>query len=308
MKAPCNNKNKIRHMKTRLIFAITIATILISCNNDNKKSDAFGNFEASETMVSSETAGKILIMNVEEGLVLNEGTIVCKVDSTQAMLKVQQLEAQQASLKSRITTASAQVNSVKVQITGLEKDKQRIEKLFAEGAATRQQFDDIHNRYELLKSQYDAAIAQQKAVASENGIIESQLKQAKDMLSKCNVINPLQGTVLERYSEKGETVNPGTPLYKIADMTSLNLRVYISGSQLTSFAIGQKVKVLIDNKKDNIKELEGTIIWISSQSEFTPKIIQTREERVNLVYAMKVKVANDGSLKIGMPGEVKIIK
>jgi HlyD family secretion protein len=295
-------------MNTKLILAIFAVTTLFSCNNDSKKSDAYGNFEATETMVSSETSGKILSINAEEGSILDAGIVVAHIDSTQALLKIQQLEAQQASLSSRTATATAQINTAKVQLDGLNVDKQRIEKLYADGAATRQQYDDIHNRLNLLKSQYDAAVAQQKAVASENGVIESQLKQARDMYSKCNIINPLKGTILERYSDKGETVNPGTPLYKIADMSSLDLRVYISGSQLTSFAVGQKVKVLVDNGNEILKEMEGTVTWISSQSEFTPKVIQTREERVNLVYAMKVRVANDGSLKIGMPGEVKIIK
>ena len=258
-----------------------------------------------EIIVSAETAGRISSFDVENGMTLKAGAIVGKIDSTQAGLKIDQIKAQKSSVNERITAAQAQVKTVEVQLIGIEKEVKRIDKLFADGAATQQQYDDVHNRYEILKTQLETARAQYKVASSENGTLTVQNKQASDLLTKCTIINPIDGTVLERYAEKGELAGAGTPLYKIANISSLDLKVYISGDQLSQFKLGDKVKVSVDIDKKNTTQLEGEVDWISSQSEFTPKIIQTKEERVNMVYAMKIRVANNGMLKIGMPGEVR---
>lgn len=286
-----------------LIFFLLIG--LSACNSDKKKADAYGNFEATEIIVSSESAGRIASLRVENGMELKAGEVVGKIDSIQAGLKIEQINAQKVSVSEKVMAANAQVKTVETQIKGIEKDITRIDKLFADGATTRQQYDDVHNRYEILKTQLETARAQLKAASSETGTLQVQNQQATDMLSKCTIVNPINGTVLERYAEAGELANPGTPLYKIADISSLDLKVYIAGDQLTQFKIGDKVRVYVDADKKNNTELEGVVNWISAQSEFTPKIIQTKEERVNMVYAMKIRVANNGILKIGMPGEIR---
>lgn len=298
-----NFKNTLKNGTSA--FIIILASTLSACNNNNNKADAYGNFEATEIIVSAETAGRISVFDVENGMILKAGTIVGKIDSTQAGLKVDQIKAQKYSVNERITAAQAQVKTVEVQLKGIEKDVERINKLFADGAATQQQYDDVHNRYEILKTQLETARAQYNVAISENGTLDVQNKQASDLLNKCTIINPIDGTVLERYAEKGELAGAGTPLYKIANISSLDLKVYISGDQLSQFKLGDKVKVTIDIDKKSTTQLEGEVSWISSQSEFTPKIIQTKEERVNMVYAMKIRVANNGMLKIGMPGEVR---
>jgi len=296
------NKTILNNSSVLIIFLVIG---LSACNSDKNKADAYGNFEATEIIVSAESTGRIASLNVENGMELKAGAIVGKIDSIQARLKIDQIKAQKISVNERVATAQAQVKTVEAQIRGIEKDLARIDKLFADGAATRQQYDDVHNRAEVLKTQLETARAQYNASMSETGTLDVQNKQASDMLTKCTIVNPINGTVLERYAEAGELAGAGTPLYKIADISSLDLKVYISGDQLTQFKLGDKVKVAVDIDKKNTTELEGLVNWISSQSEFTPKIIQTKEERVNMVYAMKVRVINNGMLKIGMPGEVR---
>lgn len=299
-----NEINKIVLNNTSALIVFLVLG-LSACNSDKNKADAYGNFEATEIIVSAESAGRIASLNVENGMELKAGMLVGKIDSVQAGLKIDQIKSQKSSVNQRVAAAEAQIKTVEAQLRGVEKDITRIDKLFADGAATRQQYDDVHNRYEVLKTQLETARAQYKASSSETGTLDVQNKQASDMLSKCTIINPVNGTVLERYAEAGELAGAGTPLYKIADLSSLDLKVYISGDQLTQFKIGDKVRVAVDADKKNTMQLDGVVNWISSQSEFTPKIIQTKEERVNMVYAMKVRVVNNGILKIGMPGEVR---
>jgi len=285
-----------------LILFILIAS---SCGNGKNKSDAYGNFEAVEIQVSSEVQGKITDLKIEEGQKVSKGQIVLTIDTVQLYLKKMQLIAQLNSSGSRLLQVQSQIAVQDEQKKSLDREQNRLEKLVSANAAPSKQLDDINSELEVLKSQIASTKIQNQTISFDVKAIQFQIAQIEDQLNKSNIINPIDGTVLEKYVESGEIVTPGKVLYKIADLSVLRLRVYISGDQLGNIKIGQKVIALIDKDKDQNKKLNGTISWISQEAEFTPKIIQTKEERVNLVYAVKVDVSNDGSLKIGMPGEVK---
>ena len=282
---------------------IMIAVLVASCSNGDKKSDAYGNFEADETVISAEAAGKLLKFDIEEGDHLKSGELVAVIDTTDLVLKLKQLKAQKAAIRSRSSNVFAQIDVLEEQLKKAKSDKNRIKKLLEDSAATEQQHDDIASRIDVLQKQIEATRTQNSSIVNEVEALESQIEQLRLQIDKCSVENPLKGIVLNTYAEQYELTAPGRSLYKIADMDSLILRVYVSGSQLPEIKTGSKAQVLIDKNKDSYTELEGRITWIASDAEFTPKIIQTKEERVNLVYAVKIKVKNDGSLKIGMPGE-----
>jgi len=290
-------------MKTNLII-LSILILSISCNWNDGKSDAYGNFEVDETHISTEISGKLLQMNVEEGENVQKGDTVALVDTTQLSLRKQQLMAQRNAVATKVDNILSQIDVQREQRKTLMTEKSRLEKLLADGAATSKQMDDVDGRISVIDKQIESIESQNAAVLSEIKAFDLQIEQAKDQLSRSYIINPLDGIVLETYTQQSELVMTGKILYKIADITNMFLRVYISGAQLSQVELGQKVTVLIDKSKDETESLTGEVVWISSQAEFTPKIIQTKEERVNLVYAMKIKVANDGKLKIGMPGEV----
>lgn len=292
--------------KKIIIFLIAgaIAAITGGCSNNDSRSDAYGNFEAVETIVSSESSGKLLEFNLEEGQTLNEGSVVGYIDTVQLQLKKKQLEAAKNLTRTKFKNVSSQVGVYKEQKKVALKERDRIERLLKDNAATGKQLDDINGSIDILNRQMAAVETQNSTTNEELKNFDVQIKQIEDQLSKSTVINPVNGTVIMKFVEQSEVVNYGKPLYKIADLSLMELRVYVSGSQLPEIKIGQTVKVLIDKGKSEYRTLEGEIIWISSKAEFTPKIVQTKEERVNLVYAVKVRVKNDGSLKIGMPGEV----
>jgi HlyD family secretion protein len=291
-------------MKYNYLILI-IPLFLISCGNGNDKSDAYGNFEATEVLVGAEVQGKILQLNIEEGQLLKSGTIVGFIDSISNYLKKEQLVAQVQISEARFSQIKAQVDVQEEQKKSLIREQERISKLVSSSAAPTKQLDDINSQLDILNSQILSTKTQNQSIAAELKVLVYQIAQVQDQLLKSSIINPIEGTVLEKYIETGEIAIPGKTLYKIANLTTLKLRVYISGSQLPNVKIGQKVAVFIDKNESDDTQLEGTISWISQQAEFTPKIIQTKEERVNMVYALKVDVKNDGHLKIGMPGEVK---
>jgi HlyD family secretion protein len=293
-------------MNKLILLIITLFMFLIfSCSNNEKRSDAYGNFEAVETIVSSEASGKLIEFNVEEGQLLEQGTVVGKVDIEQLNLKTLQLESQKNSIKSKFKSVFSQIAVLQEQKKVNQVEKQRVEKLIKSDAAATKQLDDINGIINVLNKQIASVESQNPTIMQDIKSIDAQIMQIQDQVEKSSVVNPVKGTVLTKLTEQSEIVNYGKPLYKIADLTTMELRVYVSETQLPEIKIGQKVKVLIDNDKNNFKELEGTITWISNKAEFTPKIIQTKEERVNLVYAVKVTVKNnDGILKIGMPGEI----
>lgn len=283
---------------------IIIIALLSACSGKNNKSDAYGNFEADEIIISSEVSGKIIFFNLEEGRTLDSGTLVGIVDTTDLQLKKEQLEAQRNAISTKTGNIASQVEVQQQQKNNLLIDKTRIEKLFKDGAATKKQLDDINGSINLVDKQIKSIQTQNGSTADEMLALEKQIDQIEQNIKKCYLVCPINGTVLNKYIHNDELVTPGKSLYKIADLSSIFLRAYISESQLSAVKLGQKVEVLIDSGKDDYIKYSGTLTWISSTAEFTPKIIQTKEERVNLVYAIKIKVKNDGALKIGMPGEV----
>lgn len=278
---------------------------LSACSDKNGKADAYGNFETVEVLVSSEIQGKLVKFVIEEGQTCKVGAIVGLIDTIQLALKRDQLLAQRRASATKISNILSQIDVQEEQKTTLLIDKARTENLLKDRAVPVKQLDDINGKIKVIDSQIASIKTQNAAVLDELTGMDKQIDQTKDQLNRCKIVNPINGTVLEKYIEPSEITTPGRALYKIADMDQMILRVYVSGSQLPSIKIGQNVKVMIDKNAKENQDLEGTISWISPQAEFTPKIIQTKEDRVNLVYAVKVTVKNDGRLKIGMPGEVK---
>ncbi len=290
-------------MKKLLLIALAFLAFG-ACKNVEKKSDAYGNFEAVETIVSSETAGKLLSMEVKQGDQLKAGKLIAQIDTTEIILKKLQTEAQLVASETKKQNVTAQINVLKEQKKNVQTTQQRIAKMFADKAATQQQMDDINGQLNVLDKQVSATNTKFQLIASEMEVVKRQLDLFNEQLAKCQIKSPNKGTVLETYLETGELATPGKPVLKMADLSNLELKVYVSGAQLRNVKLGNEVKILIDSGAKEMQSLSGKISWISSESEFTPKIIQTKEERVKLMYAVKIVVPNDGSLKIGMPGEV----
>ena len=282
-----------------LLTAITI----ISCNKNNEKADAYGNFEATEITVSSESNGKIEILNVEEGAQLIKGSLVGLIDTLQLHYNREQLKASIETVQSKSTSVLSQINVLNEQLKTAKIEQTRIQNMYAENAATKRQIDEIDGKVKVIEKQISSVQTQNAPILNEIKSIKVQIEKLDDQIKKSKITNPVDGTVLTKYAEPSEITAFGKPLYKIANLNEMELRVYVTETQLAQIKIGQKVTVAIDADNDT-KKYEGNITWISAQAEFTPKVIQTKEERANLVYAVKVAVKNDGSLKIGMPAEV----
>jgi HlyD family secretion protein len=298
-------------MKTTITFKLlssgvilAISLWLTSCGKSDHEADAYGNFEADEIIVSAQSQGILAFLDIKEGDVVGSDKLVGKIDTTIPVIKKEQLMAQGSVIAARLQNLEAQLKVQKEQRNNLVREVSRLEKLLSEGAATQQQYDDILGKLKVLDSQTEAISSQKSIIYSEKSVLSIQLDEASNMLEKCRIVSPINGTVLEKYVEAGELVSPGKALFKIANIGEMELKVYVSGAQLPSIAIGDTVDVMIDNHDETLQTLKGIVIWISSEVEFTPKIIQTREERVNMVYAVKIRVNNNGRLKIGMPGEV----
>ena len=291
----------------KILMFITIISVL-SCENNTNKSDAYGNFEAIETIISSELSGKLINLDITEGEKLTKNQIVGLIDTTQLRLNYKLLYAKKEAVKTKLSNIDAQVSVFLAQKKSILTELNRVKKLIKAEASSKQKLDDLEGKIEVIKSQINSTKVQKKSIYAEMSTIDSQIQILEDQLEKCNIINPVNGTVLEKYLEQHELTFPGKSIYKIADLSAMELRVYLSGAMLSKIKIGQKVQVLIDKNSKENSELSGTISWISQKAEFTPKIIQTKEERVNLVYAVKVRVKNDGSIKIGMPGEIKFLQ
>jgi HlyD family secretion protein len=289
-------------MKTFLFLSLII--ILGACSNDKTKSDAFGNFETDEVIISAENSGKILMTAFIEGEKVSQGAVMAIVDTVNLVLQRSQLIAQKESVIAQKAGLYAQIAVSDQQITNIQKDQVRIKKMLADGAATPKQMDDIDGQIALTEKQKKAYAAQIAAIEKNAEAVDAQVAVLNDKITTSVVKAPISGIILEKYAQTGELAAPGKSLYKMANIDNLILRVYIGGPQLTQIKIGNQVKVMIDGN-EGIKEIAGTVEWVSSEAEFTPKIIQTREERVKLVYAAKIRVPNDGSLKLGMPGEIK---
>lgn len=307
------------------ILALLFISIAVgSCSTSQPDADATGTFEAEEVIVSAEVPGKILTLNVDEGASLMKDSVVGTIDATNLSLQKEQVDASIRALQEKTSDISPQVKLLEdqlavqqTQLKTLERERTRTENLLRQDAATGKQLDDINAQIETLNKQI--AVTRQQIVVSRSNIktqnrgilsesepLRKRAAQLNDQLQRANILNPIDGTVLTKYAEAGEVVSAGKALYKIADLSYLNLRAYITGDQLPLVKLGQQVTVLIDSGENHFKSYPGTITWISDKAEFTPKTIQTKEERANLVYAMKVKVKNDGYLKIGMYGELKL--
>lgn len=298
-------------MKKRLLSLtlVLLTTILFSCSNGNGDFDATGTFESEEIIVSTEAMGKLILFEVEEGMNLKQDQIVGVVDTTQLHLKKKQLQATIKAVLSKQPDIPTQLASIQEQIATAEREKKRIENLVKQDAATTKQLDDINSQLDVLNKQYDATKSSltitKQGMRSETLPLIAQVEQIEDQINKSIIKNPIDGTVLTRYAKQDENTSAGKALYKIADLSDMILRAYINGDQLGQVKLDQKVKVYVDKGDGEQKEMEGEIYWVSSKAEFTPKTIQTKDERANLVYAIKVRVKNDGYLKIGMYGEVK---
>ena len=288
----------------RTILYLSLLIIFGACSNNKAKSDAFGNFETDEVTVSSENSGKILMTAFIEGEKVNQGAIMAIIDTVNLVLQRNQLLAQKESVLAQKAGLYASIAVSDQQITNVQKDQARIKKMLADGAATPKQLDDIEGQIALTGKQKKAYAAQIEAIEKSAEAVDAQVAVLNDRITTSIVKAPITGIILEKYAETGELATPGKQLYKMANIDNLILRVYVSGPQLTLIQVGKQVKVMIDGS-EGIKEIAGTVEWIAPEAEFTPKIIQTREERVKLVYAAKVRVPNDGSLKLGMPGEIK---
>lgn len=300
-------------MKTKSVTTVCMSTFigligLTSCQQSTIKPDASGTFETTEVIVSAEGTGQILDFTVEEGMALTEGQLVGHIDSTQLYLKKLQLKANQKALLSRRPDMQKQLATLEQQLATARSEKRRIENLVKDNAVATKQLDDVNAQIALLEKQITATKSTLSTtidgITGDNNALEIQLEQLEDQLNKCRITAPISGTVLAKYAEKGELATTGKTLFKLGDTNQMILRAYVTNDQLSTIKIGQKVRVFADYGKGN-KEYEGVITWISNKAEFTPKTIQTRDERANLVYALKISVKNDGYIKIGMYGDVK---
>ena len=309
-------------MNARIIAALLVI-ILISCGRNENKFDASGTFEADEVIVSASASGKILSLDIDEGSVVAKDSIVGLVDPTDLSLQKQQVQASIEALNEKTSDVTPQVkmlqdqlNVQQTQLDNLLHERTRIENLVKEDAATKKQLDDINFQIESAKKQMNVTMqqtnvqrsnvaTQNRGILSESKPLQKKAEQLQELLNKTNITNPINGTVITKYAETGEITSNGKPLYKIADLSTLNLRAYVTGDQLPQIKLGQALTVFVDSGGKNYRRLPGVVTWISDKAEFTPKTIQTKDERANLVYAMKIKVKNDGYLKLGMYGEVK---
>lgn len=297
-------------MKKKNILSLCAAiAALTACSSGEKDYDASGVFETTEVIVSAEATGEILSLNVEEGQDVKRNEMLGLIDTLQLSLHGQQLAANQSAADSKRLDANRQVASIRQQIINLQKEKKRFSDLLAANAATQKQVDDISYQIEVLQRQLAATQEQigsnNQSAGNQSMGIKAQRAQTEDQIRKAHITSPITGTVLTKYAEQGEYATPGRALFKVGDISRMRLRAYITAPQLTTLKVGQKVKVFADMGETESKAYEGTVEWISDKAEFTPKTIQTRDERANLVYAIKVAVKNDGMIKRGMYGDVK---
>lgn len=289
-------------MKTRSLILIA-SVILAGCRNTADKADAYGNFEATEVIVSAETSGRILKFEATEGTEIEKGGEIALIDTTLFHLQKAEIDAGMKSVRTRIGSTNAANDILNQQIANLKVNIGRIENMLKDDAATKKQYDDITGQVAVLEKQIAANNTQKSSIAAELSVYESKKATLNEQVLRSNVKSPLKGTIIEKYSEAGELTAAGKPLAKIADLSIIKLKVYVSGAQLGDIKIGQECTIRVDDGEKGYRSYPGTISYISGKAEFTPKIIQTKEERVTLVYAVTIDVKNDGTMKSGMPGE-----
>ena len=292
------------------IFIYCALPLLTAACGRSGDFDATGTFEATEVVVSAEAAGRILRFDAEEGDVLEAGRQVGTIDTVQLYLQKLQLERQRASVVSNRPDIAKQAASLREQIAKQQTERRRVENLLRDGAATTKQLDDIDAQIKVLNGQLEAQLSTLRnnaaSIDENSSSIELQIARIEDQLAKCRIASPVAGTVLAKYSEAGELASVGRPLMKVADLDRIHLRAYFTSDQLAGLKLGQEVTVTADFGGDSRIDYPGRIVWIASESEFTPKTIQTRDSRANLVYAVKISVENDGRLKLGLYGEVRL--
>jgi HlyD family secretion protein len=289
-------------MKYTLLIIMSVA-FLAGCNNKYDKADAYGNFEAIEVMVSAETNGRILRFDVREGTEIGMGEEIALIDTTMLFLQKAEIKAAMNGIRTKINSINAQNGILEQQISNIRVNISRIENMLKDDAATQKQYDDLTGQVAVLEKQIAANNTQKASVAAELSVYESKAATLNEQIRRSSAKSPLGGTVIEKYAEEGEFTAAGKPLVKIADLSLIRLKVYVSGAQLADIKTGQDVTVRIDRGKNDYASFKGIISYISDKAEFTPKIIQTKEERVSFVYAVIIDVENDGSMKSGMPGE-----
>jgi HlyD family secretion protein len=278
--------------------------LIVACSKSNEP-DAYGNFEAEEVTVSSQATGELRSFTAVEGVHIDKGAIIGTVDTVQLSLELAQLIAQKQSTTARVAAAEEQVRVLEAQVGIARRAYERLLRLAEEKAATAQQVDQAERDYKTLAAQIEAAKSQRNSVASEVGATDARVAQIRDRIARSRITNPVAGTVLSTFSKQGEVVQAGQPLYKIANLDSLTLRAYVTERQLTSLHLGQQVQVRVDKGDGSLLTVNGIVAWVAAKAEFTPTPIQTRDERADLVYAVKVRVANSGGkLKIGMPADL----
>lgn len=295
--------------KKRFILITTTAVILAACTGNGSRYDAEGSFEAEEVTVSAEATGKIIEFNIREGQEVTAGEKLGAIDSLQLCLSKLQLEKNAKSILSNRPDVGKQTAALKAQMKTLRQEKTRVENLLKDGAATQKQLDDINSQIRIVSAQLSAqksALGNSAvSIDAQSSALDIQIAQIEDRIAKCRICSPVSGTVLSKYTNAGEFAAAGKPLFKVADLENVYLRAYLTSAQLATTRLGQKVKVYADFGGDNVHEYEGTVEWISPKSEFTPKNIQTSDERENLVYAVRIAVRNDGFIKLGMYGGIR---
>ena len=293
----------------KLIILGTMAAWMTACENANPEYDATGVFETTEVIVSAQGNGEIMQLTIEEGSEVSPNELLGHIDTIQLSLKRQQLTATLSATESRKLDVNKQLASIRQQIANLKTEQLRYEKLVKANAASQKQLDDINYNLEVLHKQLSATLEQigssNSSLSGQSAGIAAQVAQIDKQIEDCLITSPIKGIILSKYAEQGEFGIPGRALFKVGNISDIKLRAYVSAPQLTSLQIGQKVKVYADFGETDCKEYEGTVTWISAEAEFTPKTIQTRDERSNLVYAIKIAVKNDGMIKRGMYGNVK---
>lgn len=294
----------------KILIPAVAAMMLAACGDKDAEYDASGVFETTEVIVSAKGTGEIVSLDIEEGQTVKANQLLGELDMTQLTLKRQQLDAGKDAATSRRLDTSRQVASLRQQIANLQSEQARFRALLEDGAATQKQVDDIGYQIATLQKQLAATNEQvstaNQSIDGQSAGFDAQIGQVDDMMRQARITSPIDGVILSKYAEKGEYAMPGRALFKVADVSDMKLRAYITADQLTGLKIGQKVTVYADQGTKRRKAYEGTVSWISSEAEFTPKTIQTRDERSNLVYAIKISVRNDGLIKRGMYGDVKL--
>ncbi len=301
---------QIKRIRLYTLLTVVLATALFSaCNDRLTDADAYGNFEADEVMVSAEGSGRLLQFNLREGEVVEANHEVGIIDTTMLNLNRRELKVSLQAVAARTTQLYKTIDVHKSRLEVLQKEVRRVTKMYEEDAATPRAYDEATGKLEVAQRELQMVQSQEASIKAEEAMVRSKMALLDEQLKRCRVVSPIGGTVLQKYVEAGEMVAVGKPLFKVAEIKNLILRAYVSGGQLHALKIGDKVTVRYDGKNGAMTETSGTISWVASSAEFTPKIIQTKEERVDLVYAIKIIVPNEkGELKIGMPGEVVFLK